>query len=37
ENFEETYNDLLNRVDYMTKVRTKIFGDGDRNFGCSRG
>ncbi|EKN3731544.1 TPA: inovirus Gp2 family protein [Yersinia enterocolitica] len=37
ENFEQTYNDLMNRVDYMTKVRTKIFGDGDRNFGCSRG
>lgn len=36
-NFEQTYNDLMNRVDYMTKVRTKIFGDGDRNFGCSRG
>ncbi len=36
-NFEKTYNDLMNRVDYMTKERTKIFGDGDRNFGCSRG
>ncbi|EMA1801336.1 inovirus Gp2 family protein [Cronobacter turicensis] len=36
-NFEQTYNDLMNRVNYMTKVRTKIFGDGDRNFGCSRG
>lgn len=36
-NIEQTYNDLMNRVDYMTKVRTKIFGDGDRNFGCSRG
>ncbi|WP_431224936.1 inovirus Gp2 family protein [Serratia sp. L9] len=37
DNFEKTYNDLMNRVDYMTKVRTKIFGDGDRSFGCSRG
>ncbi|WP_312285219.1 inovirus Gp2 family protein [Yokenella regensburgei] len=37
DNFEKIYNDLMNRVDYMTKVRTKIFGDGDRNFGCSRG
>lgn len=37
DNFEQNYNDLMNRVDYMTKVRTKIFGDGDRNFGCSRG
>lgn len=36
-NFEQTYNDLMSRVDYMTKARTKIFGDGDRNFGCSRG
>ena len=37
DNFEQTYSDLMNRVDYMTKVRTKIVGDGDRNFGCSRG
>lgn len=37
DSFEQNYNDLMNRVDYMTKVRTKILGDGDRNFGCSRG
>ncbi|MGM3175762.1 inovirus Gp2 family protein [Dickeya lacustris] len=27
--------DLLNRIDYLTKVKSKIFGEGDRNFGCS--
>ncbi len=27
--------DLLNRIDYLTKVKSKVFGDGDRNFGCS--
>lgn len=37
DNFEQTYSNLMNRVDYMTKVRTKIFGDGERNFGCSLG
>ncbi|AFR04676.1 hypothetical protein PEC301653_40990 [Pectobacterium carotovorum subsp. carotovorum] len=28
-------SDLLNRIDYLTKVKSKIFGEGDRNFGCS--
>ncbi|WP_282100570.1 YagK/YfjJ domain-containing protein [Pectobacterium versatile] len=28
-------SDLLNRIDYLTKVKSKVFGDGDRNFGCS--
>ena len=32
----EVYHDLLNRLDYMTKLDTKVFGEGDRNFGCSR-
>ncbi|MEL7631414.1 inovirus Gp2 family protein [Pectobacterium aroidearum] len=28
-------SDLLNRIDYLTKVKSKIFGDGYRSFGCS--
>ncbi|AJJ12632.1 hypothetical protein CH64_2096 [Yersinia rohdei] len=35
--YVEIYYDLLNRLDYMTKLDTKVFGEGDRNFGCSRG
>lgn len=27
--------DLLNRIDYLTKVKSKIFDDGNRTFGCS--
>ncbi|MEH6372167.1 inovirus Gp2 family protein [Pectobacterium carotovorum] len=27
--------DLLNRIDYLTKVKSKIFGEGERSFGCS--
>lgn len=27
--------DLLNRIDYLTKVKSKIFDDGTRSFGCS--
>jgi hypothetical protein len=27
--------DLLNRIDYLTKVKSKIFDDGNRSFGCS--
>ena len=26
---------LLDRIDYMAKERSKVFGDGNRNFGCS--
>lgn len=26
---------LLDRIDYMAKEKTKVFGDGNRNFGCS--
>ncbi|MDQ9130205.1 inovirus-type Gp2 protein [Serratia fonticola] len=29
--------DLLNRIDYLTKVRTKVFEDDYRSFGCSNG
>ncbi|WJM79881.1 inovirus Gp2 family protein [Pectobacterium brasiliense] len=29
--------ELLNRIDYLTKVKSKVFGDGNRNFGYSRG
>lgn len=36
-NFEAQYNSLLNRLDYLAKLDTKVFGDGDRSFGCSRG
>lgn len=36
-NFKGEFNNLLNRLDYLAKLDTKIFGDGDRNFGCSRG
>lgn len=35
-NFEAEYNNLLNHLDYLAKLDTKFFGDGDRNFGCSR-
>jgi hypothetical protein len=31
------YHDLLKRLEYLTKVDSKVFGEGDRNFGCSRG
>ncbi|ENA9696120.1 inovirus Gp2 family protein [Salmonella enterica subsp. enterica] len=27
--------DFIERVDYLTKVRTKVFEDGYRSFGCS--
>ncbi|EMM1255409.1 inovirus-type Gp2 protein [Klebsiella pneumoniae] len=30
------YHDLLKRLEYLTKVDSKVFGEGDRNFGCSR-
>ncbi|WP_303757401.1 YagK/YfjJ domain-containing protein, partial [Enterobacter kobei] len=36
-NFEDEYKKLLNRLDYLAKLDTKLYGDGDRNFGCSRG
>lgn len=35
--FGDVHNKLLNRLDYLAKLDTKVFGDGDRNFGCSRG
>ncbi|UAN56210.1 inovirus Gp2 family protein [Serratia sp. JSRIV004] len=34
--FNEHYQDLLERLDYLSKVDTKVFGEGDRNFGCSQ-
>jgi hypothetical protein len=34
--FDEHYQDLLDRLDYLSKVETKVFGEGDRNFGCSQ-
>lgn len=34
--FNEHYQDLLERLDYLSKVETKVFGEGDRNFGCSQ-
>ncbi len=35
--FDIIYNELLERLDYLTKLDTKVFGEGDRSFGCSRG
>ncbi|WP_341857798.1 inovirus-type Gp2 protein (plasmid) [Escherichia coli] len=29
-------DDLMERIHYMTKVKSKSFHDGYRNFGCSR-
>lgn len=34
--FEAHYKALLTRLDYLTKVESKVFGEGDRNFGCSQ-
>lgn len=34
--FEDEYQALLTRLDYLTKVESKVFGEGDRNFGCSQ-
>ncbi|EOZ3193318.1 TPA: inovirus Gp2 family protein [Yersinia enterocolitica] len=31
--FECHYQELLNRLDYLAKIETKIFGEGYRNFG----
>lgn len=31
--FQENYQELLNRLDYLAKIETKIFGEGYRNFG----
>ncbi|MGD8161776.1 inovirus Gp2 family protein [Pantoea sp. FN0307] len=32
-NFQAHYQELLNRLDYLAKTETKIFGEGYRNFG----
>lgn len=34
--FEDHYQALLTRLDYLTKIESKVFGEGDRNFGCSQ-
>ncbi|EKG0446649.1 inovirus Gp2 family protein, partial [Escherichia coli] len=34
--FQQNYQSLLTRLDYLTKVESKVFGEGDRNFGCSQ-
>ncbi len=34
--FQDLYQELLQRLDYLTKVESKVFGEGDRNFGCSQ-
>jgi len=34
--FQDHYQALLTRLDYLTKVESKVFGEGDRNFGCSQ-
>lgn len=30
------YHALIKRLDYLTKVDSKVFGEGNRNFGCSQ-
>jgi hypothetical protein len=35
-NYEKQYDALLQRLDYLTKTNSKIFGEGERNFGCSQ-
>ncbi|CTQ23784.1 conserved hypothetical protein [Klebsiella variicola] len=30
------YHDLLKRLEYLTKVDSKVFGEGDWKFWCSR-
>ncbi|EFR6446644.1 inovirus Gp2 family protein [Escherichia coli] len=34
--YENQYDALLKRLDYLTKVNSKVFGEGERNFGCSQ-
>lgn len=34
--FSSEYCNLLNRLEYLSKYDTKVFGEGSRNFGCSR-
>lgn len=34
--FKGRYQELLDRLDYLCKVESKVFGDGYRNFGCSQ-
>lgn len=34
--FQQNYQALLTRLDYLTKVESKVFGEGDRNSGCSQ-
>lgn len=35
-NFQDHYQELLTRLDYLTKLGSKVFGEGGRNFGCSQ-
>lgn len=35
--FDIIYNELLEQLDYLTKLDTKVFGEGDRSLECSRG
>ncbi|WP_407936348.1 YagK/YfjJ domain-containing protein [Limnobaculum parvum] len=34
--FDDVYAELIVRVSYLAKVKSKISGDGERNFGCSQ-
>lgn len=33
----DSRNDFFHRVSYLSKVDTKLYGDGSHSFGCSRG
>ncbi|MEN3752105.1 inovirus-type Gp2 protein [Mangrovibacter sp. SLW1] len=33
----ETSNEVMFRASYFAKKATKVYGDGQRNFGCSQG
>uniref|UniRef100_Q0HVU5 YagK/YfjJ C-terminal domain-containing protein n=1 Tax=Shewanella sp. (strain MR-7) TaxID=60481 RepID=Q0HVU5_SHESR len=35
-NFDSIYQDLFKRLSYFAKTDTKIYGNGNHNFGCSR-
>ena len=35
-NFSMVYSDLMKRLSYLAKVKTKQIGDGYRHFGCSQ-
>ena len=34
---DTSFQQVLERADYLAKECTKAYGTGERNFGCSRG